>query len=214
MSERGQWRRLGLAAAVCLGVMLLLGLLLALAPAGVTVATLQASEHARDKAEVVAAVNAAPGWAVAYFLLDSLFALAYLAFYAALRRLFPGPAARAAMAGGWLKAGADLVENGVILLAALGALGGTPWSEPAVGLLLGMAQLKRLGGALAHIGFAFALSPELPGALALRLLFLLGGVAALLGYFLPPLAQAHALLLFSLLPPLLWLARREARRAD
>lgn len=213
MSEAAGWRRLGWAAAACLVLMLAIGLLLALAPDGITVATLQAAERARDRAEIVAAVNAAPGWATAYFLLDSLFALAYLALYLALRRLLPGPVGGAALAGGWLKAGADLVENGTLLLAALSALGGTPWSDPAVGLLLGMAQLKRLGGAVAHIGFAWALSPELPGAFLLRLVLLLGGVAALLGYFLPALAQAHALLLFFTLPLLLRLARQETARA-
>lgn len=213
MSEAAGWRRLGWAAAACLVLMLAIGLLLALAPDGITVATLQAAERARDRAEIVAAVNAAPGWATAYFLLDSLFALAYLALYLALRRLLPGPVGGAALAGGWLKAGADLVENGTLLLAALSALGGTPWSDPAVGLLLGMAQLKRLGGAVAHIGFAWALSPELPGAFLLRLVLLLGGVAALLGYFLPALAQAHALLLFFTLPLLLWLVRQETARA-
>ena len=36
----------------------------------------------------------------------------------------------------------------------------------------------------------------------------------LLGYFLPALAQAHALLLFFTLPLLLWLARQETARAD
>jgi hypothetical protein len=207
------WRRVALAAALTLGLMLALGLLLALAPAGVTVGTLQAAERAADKAAVVAAVNAAPGWAVAYFLLDSLFALAYLALYWSLRRALPGPVAGVALFGGGLKALADLTENGVSLVAALGALDGVAWSAPAVGLLLGAAQLKRLGGAIAHIGFAWALPPELPGALWLRLIFLLGGVAALLGYFLPALAQVHALLLFLTLPLLLWLARRERRHA-
>lgn len=208
------WRRVTLAAAATLGLLLLLGLLLALAPAGVTVESLQAAERAADRAAVVAAVNAAPGWAVAYFLLDSLFALAYLALYWSLRRALPGPVAGIALFGGGLKALADLTENGVTLVAALGALEGVAWASPAVGLLLGAAQLKRLGGAIAHIGFAWAIPPELPGAYPLRLLFMLGGVAALLGYFLPALAQLHAVLLFLALPLLLWLARREQRRAD
>lgn len=207
------WRRVALAAGATLALMLAIGLLLALAPAGVTVETLQAAERAADKAAVVAAVNAAPGWAVAYFLLDCLFALAYLALYWALRRALPGPVAGAALFGGALKALADLTENGVTLVAALGALDGAAWSQPAVGLLLGAAQLKRLGGAVAHIGFAWAFPPDLPGAFWLRLLLLLGGIAALLGYFLPALSQAHALLLFLTLPPLLWLARQELRRA-
>lgn len=208
------WRRVFAAAAACLLLMLALGLLLMLAPEGVSVATLQAAERAADKAAVVAGVNAYPGWAVAYFVMDSLFALAYLALYFALRRAVGGPVAGIAAAGGWLKAGADLVENGVTLAAAWAALRGTPWADPTVGLLLGAAQLKRLGGAIAGIGFAWAIPPDTTLAFPLRLLLLLGGAAALLGYFLRPLGQAHALLLFLTLPLLLWVARREGARAD
>ncbi len=215
-SEQGTWRawrRVGVATGVALLLLLALGLLLALAPDGVSVTTLQAAERAADKAAVVAGVNAGPGWAVAYFILDSLFALTYMALYLALRRALGGPVAGLALAGGWLKGTADLVENGVTLVAAWGALEGMPWSEPAVGLLVGAAQLKRLGGAIAGIGFACALPPETPLAFPLRLLLLLGGVAALLGYFIPLLGQAHALLLFLTLPLLLWVARQEMRRA-
>src|SRR5690606_7050171 len=86
VSEAAAWRRVAAAAVPCLLLMLAIGLLLALAPAGVTVATLQAAERARDAAGVVAGVNTAPGWAVAFLVGDCLFALAYLAVYWALRR--------------------------------------------------------------------------------------------------------------------------------
>src|SRR5690606_24880267 len=97
---------------------------------------------------------------------------------------------------GVVKAAADLLENSIHLHAAIEVLLGTPWTDPAMDLLLAAAQVKRTAGALAGIAFACVVPAALPGAWLIRLLLLAGGVLAVLGYFIPALSHAHSTLLF------------------
>jgi len=195
------------AAAATLLLLLALGLLLALAPAGVSVATLQPAELASDPARWQPAIGVAPGWAVAFYLGDSLFALALAWLFVALRReLPPGPLLAIALWAALGKAAADLTENGLLLASALAALQGD-WTLPRPGALVALAMAKRGLAAIASIALAAAFPGEDGLARLCRLLLAAMGFAAALGFLVPALQLAHVTLLFGFLAALLWRQR-------
>jgi len=203
------WLGVRLPAAIALATLLALGLLLALAPAGVSVATLQPADGSLAVAEWARAGESAPGWAVAFFLGDTLFALALAWTFLRLRRALPaGPLAAIGYGAAMVKAGADVAENLLYLWPAAQALLGEVTSWPPVGALASLAMLKRAAAGLTGIAFAFALPGESGGARCARLLLAAAGIAAALGFFFAGLALAHVTLVFLFLAFLLWYAPR------
>lgn len=205
------WRRVRVPAALTLGLMLALGLLMALAPAGVTVASLQPADGSLAVDQWGRTGESAPGWAVAFFVGDTLYALALGWTFRRLRRALPvGPLAAIGLGAALVKAGTDVAENLLYLWPAVQALLGEATSWPAIGALASLAMLKRAAGALTGVAFAFALPGESGAARLARLLLAALGLAAALGFFVPALALAHVALVFLFLAFLLWYAPRAA----
>jgi len=205
------WRRVRAPAALALGTLLALGLLLALAPAGVTVATLQPADGSLDPASWGRAGESAPGWAVAFFVGDTLFALALAWTFLRLKRALPqGPLAAIGLGAALAKAATDVAENLLYLWPAVQALVDEATSWPQVGALAALAMLKRTAGALTGVAFAFALPGESRWARIARLLLAALGIAGALGFFFAKLALAHVTLVFLFLAFLLWYAPRAA----
>ena len=206
-----RWQRVRLPAALSLATLLALGLLLALAPQGVTVETLQPGDGLLSLERWGSAVERAPVVAVLFFLGDTLFALAlgwtFLRLHLALP---PSPLAAIGLGAALVKAGADVAENLLYLWPAAQALAGEALAWPPLGALAALAMLKRAAGAVTGVAFALALPGEDRGAQAGRLLLAALGVAAVLGYFVPWLALAHVALVFLFLAFLLCYARRAA----
>lgn len=195
----------GRSALLSLLTLLLLGLLLALAPAGVTVATLQPGEAGGDSRDWTPAIGFAPGWAVAFYLGDSLFVLALLWFFLALgRRLRPGPLVTLMIWAALGKAAFDLLENALLFAAALPALGEGAWSLPRPGALIALAMAKRACAALASVALAFVFPGEDAGARCCRLFLGAMGFAAALGFVVSALQLAYVTLLFLFLALVLW----------
>lgn len=223
MSEaagQAAWRHLGWAAGTTLAILLAMGLLLALMPAGVTVNSLQGGEMARSAAELAADTNRYPGWALAFFLGDSLFALSAGWFYLALARVLPrGPLVLLLLAAGLIKVGADLAENALHLAGAAQVLQDEPWEDAPLAALLTLALIKRGGALVASLAAAAAFAGRNGGGLSggglsgglLRLGFLLSAVAAGLGFALQGLEQAFGTLFFLTLALVLWHVRGRLR---
>ncbi len=205
------WQRVTRPAALAFAVLLLLGLLLALAPDGLTVETLQPAESAHGPEDWGWSIQAAPGWVVLFFLGDTLFALAFGWTFLRLWKAVPGgPMAGVAIGAALLKAGADVLENLLHLQPAIEALLTGTFALPPVGALVALAMVKRAAASVAGLAFAFALPGESGAAKVARLLLAALGLSAALGFFVPALRLAHATLLFLFLAYLLWYRRRAA----
>jgi hypothetical protein len=210
-AEATPWHRVQLPAALSLSTLLALGLLLAFAPEGVTVATLQPGDGLLPLERWGGAIERAPGVAVAFFLGDTLFAVALVWTFLRLRQALPdGPLAAIAIGAALVKAGADVVENLLYLWPAAYALLADAVSWPPAGALAALAMLKRAAGAATGVAFAFAWPGESAAARVARLLLASLGVAAALGFFFDALALAHVTLVFLFLAFLLWYAPRAA----
>jgi hypothetical protein len=205
------WRRLRAPAALSLATLLALGLLLAFAPEGVTVGTLQPGDGLLPLELWGGAIERAPGVAVAFFLGDTLFAVALGWTFLRLRQALPdGPLAALGIGAALVKAGADVAENLLYLWPAAHALLVDVVSWPPVGALAALAMLKRAAAAATGIAFAFAWPGECAASRVARLLLAALGVAAALGFFFAGLALAHVTLVFLFLAFLLWYAPRAA----
>ncbi|HKY96054.1 MAG TPA: hypothetical protein VJL84_12150, partial [Kiloniellales bacterium] len=159
------WRRVRVPAAVTLALMLALGVLTALAPEGVTVATLQPADGSFDVSRWGRAGEEAPAWALGFFVGDTLSALMLGWTFFRLRRAMPASLLAAVGLGAALtKAGADVLENLLYLWPVVQALLGEVTSWPPVGALAALAMLKRAAGALMGVAFAFALPGGSPAA--------------------------------------------------
>jgi hypothetical protein len=205
------WLRVRPAALLTLALMLALGFLMALAPDGVTVATLQPADGSFDVGTWSRVGEAKPAWAVTFFIGDTLYALALAWAFLRLRRsLAGGPLAAIALGAAMAKAGADVLENLLYLWPAAQALAGEVTSWPPIGALTSLAMLKRAAGAVTGVAFAFALGGESVAARLGRLLLAALGLAAALGFVFPALALAHASLVFLFFAFLVWYAPRAA----
>ena len=202
------WGRVRSPAALTLAVMLALGLVMAFAPEGVTVASLQPADSSLDASKWARTGESEPAWAVAFFVGDTLYALGLAWTFLRLRQALPGsPIAAIAIGAAFVKAGADVGENLLYLWPAAQALFGAVTSWPPIGALASLAMIKRAGGVVTGVVFAFALPGESWRARVARLLLAALGVAAALGFFMPSLALAHAALIFAFLAYLLWYRR-------
>ncbi|GAB5469146.1 MAG: hypothetical protein Kilf2KO_21760 [Rhodospirillales bacterium] len=199
MAERAQWRRLAWAAASVPLCLMALGLLMALAPAEMTPRSLQLPG-------ALEVGLTAPGLAYAFYLGDSLYVFLALWLFLALAKLGPlsNRLALLGLAAACGKAAFDLAENTTFALAL--------WQgeavDPASVWLLSI--LKRACGALAALAFV----PLYPASASLsrlvRGLLLATALATCIGFWLPALAQANALILFFTAAALFWSARRHA----
>lgn len=205
------WQAVAPPALLALAALLLLGLLLALTPSGVTLQTLQPAESASGPEDWGWAIQAAPGWVALFFLGDTLFAVALgWAFLRLWRALPDGPMAAIGIGAALLKAAADVLENLLHLQPALEALMTETFALPPVGALISLAMVKRAAAAVTGLAFAFALPGDSGAARAGRLLLAAMGFAAALGFFVPALRLAHVTLLSGFLAYLLWYRRRAA----
>lgn len=211
-AERRAWRRLGWAAGATLAILLAMGLLLALMPPGVTVNSLQAGEMAGSAEELALATNQHPGWALAFFIGDSLFALAAGCFYLAVARALPrGPLVTLLLIAGLTKVGADLLENALHLAGAVQVLQDEPWEDAPLAALLSLALVKRAGALVASLAAAFAFSRERAMGRLLCVSFLLSSLAAAAGFFLQGLEQSFGVFFFLTLALVLWHVRGRLR---
>jgi len=193
------WRTLSTAALAVLLLLLALGLLLALAPAGMTAKSLQAEGALRLAAS-------SPRWAYAFYAGDGLYALAGFAFFLTLAKVSRGPRALLALglAAALGKATFDLGEN--ILLAQAVALDAA--DDPSALALV--TALKQLGGGVCALAFALVYPGDGWRARVVRMLLVATGLASLAGLLMPALGQANAWGVFFIAAVVTWDARTRA----
>lgn len=205
------WEAVGTPALCAVAALLLLGLLLALMPDGLTLATLQPAESAGATKDWGWATRRAPGWVALFFLGDTLFALALgWAFLRLWRALPGGPLAAIGLGAALLKAAADVLENLLHLRPALEALVEGSFAPPPADILIALAAMKRAAAAATGLAFAVAFAGDGAAARIGRLLLAAMGLAAALGFLVQELRLAHVTLLFGFLVFLLWYRRRAA----
>lgn len=205
LSRPSDWQRLRLSAIGVVVCLLSLGLVIALAPSGMTARSLQT-----PGAEAVIAEG--PAWALAFYLGDSLYVLIAFLLFLILARLARGPRwlILAGLAAAFGKAGFDLAENLTFGLSAWGA-----WQEGvaepvAAETAVLLTTLKRIAGGLTVLAFAPLYPGSDRGARLVRALLWLGAAATAAGFLLAALQEANAMLLFFTAVVIAWHAKRHA----
>ncbi len=205
-SQTSDWSRLRWSALGVVVCLLGLGLVIALAPSGMTARSLQT-----PGAETV--ITEGPHWALAFYLGDSLYVLIALLLFLVLARLACGPRwlILCGLAAALGKAGFDLAENLTFGLSAWAAWQtGVADSVSAETVVL-LTTLKRLAGGLTVLAFAPIYPGSDLGGRLVRALLWLAAAATGAGFLLPALQEANAMLLFFTAAVISWHAWRHAR---
>ena len=206
------WRRTLPPALLAVLALLSLGLLLAAAPEGIDVGALQPAETAEGPEDWMLEIEIAPTWVIAFFVGDSVFAVAFGWFFLRLWWALPQrPLAFLGLLAALATAAADLTENALHLEGAIEALYNQAWDLPATEALTSLAALKRGAAAVAGLAFGIAFPAGGRWNEVCRTVLLAMGTVALAGWLEPALHHAHTTVLFFFLLLVIVLGRAAGR---